>query len=301
MYCRILRSIMVRNSTAASQQKLRPPPSSTSLRALPNTTRIFGCRRTIATSSCRITMAMTTSSSLRKIFQSQHAVLLGVAARQACRTSTVFTRATSDGQLIESPDFPGRQLLLSHILVPLHRKNLMDSLEKQFVDGAAFADLAKAYSTCPSSEQGGKLGWVSRGKLVKEAEEAAFQTPVGGVVRCETNFGLHLFYVSDERKMVEVEQMGPLELAELLEVQAASPTAQFVDVREPDEHQIASLPHFVLKPMSRMGEWGEDVETELDPKALTVVLCHHGVRSMRVATVPGRSRLPASGKCFRRN
>lgn len=45
--------------------------------------------------------------------------------------------------------------------------------------------------------------------------------------------------------------MGVLELAELLEAQGASGDIQFLDVREPHEHETASLPHFALMPLSR--------------------------------------------------
>lgn len=45
--------------------------------------------------------------------------------------------------------------------------------------------------------------------------------------------------------------MGPLELAELLEAQGPSGEVQFLDVREPHEHETAALPHFALKPLSR--------------------------------------------------
>ncbi len=34
---------------------------------------------------------------------------------------------------------------------------------------------------------------------------------------------------------------------------------------------------------SRIQEWADRLDEELDREALTVVLCHHGVRSMSVA------------------
>lgn len=54
---------------------------------------------------------------------------------------------------------------------------------------------------------------------------------------------------------------------------------QVIDVREPWEHALCSIPAARLMPMQslspRLGE--------LDPALTTVVLCHHGARSFQVA------------------
>lgn len=60
---------------------------------------------------------------------------------------------------------------------------------------------------------------------------------------------------------------------------------QFIDVREPGEHQTAHLPHFKLMPLSQASSWAPTVAEDLNPQAETVVLCHHGMRSMNAATV----------------
>ena len=52
-----------------------------------------------------------------------------------------------------------------------------------------------------------------------------------------------------------------------------------LDVREPWEHQTASLPNSLLMPM---GEVTSRAHTELDPDAPIVVMCHHGARSLSV-------------------
>ncbi|MGH7965117.1 MAG: SurA N-terminal domain-containing protein [Candidatus Binatia bacterium] len=75
--------------------------------------------------------------------------------------------------------------------------------------GEDFATLAKAHSqdtaTAPS---GGDLGFLTRGRMVKPFEEAAFTLPAGGVSDLvETIFGLHLIKV----EAVEVEKVRPLE------------------------------------------------------------------------------------------
>jgi rhodanese-related sulfurtransferase len=53
-----------------------------------------------------------------------------------------------------------------------------------------------------------------------------------------------------------------------------------LDVREPWEHQTASLTGSVLMPM---GDVPSRVHAELDPDAPIVVMCHHGARSLNVA------------------
>lgn len=69
----------------------------------------------------------------------------------------------------------------------------ISDLKQQIDQGAAFADLAKAHSDCPSGRDGGDLGNFGRGQMVGEFETAAFGMTVGqvsGVV--ETPFGYHL-------------------------------------------------------------------------------------------------------------
>jgi rhodanese-related sulfurtransferase len=63
---------------------------------------------------------------------------------------------------------------------------------------------------------------------------------------------------------------------------AGDPGLQLVDVREPQEVEIASLEGFVNLPLSEFAEWGEQVPTRFDANAETLVLCHHGVRSAQM-------------------
>ncbi|MCB1959380.1 MAG: sulfurtransferase [Rhodocyclaceae bacterium] len=72
-------------------------------------------------------------------------------------------------------------------------------------------------------------------------------------------------------------QMLPTELKQRLDADAAAPV--LLDVREPWEFDTCRIEGAVLIPMAsvpaRVGE--------LDPSAETVVICHHGGRSMQVA------------------
>ena len=54
---------------------------------------------------------------------------------------------------------------------------------------------------------------------------------------------------------------------------------QLLDVREPWEHQTCRIPESLLVPM---GEIPARI-AELDAETPTVVICHHGARSLHVA------------------
>ena len=72
-------------------------------------------------------------------------------------------------------------------------------------------------------------------------------------------------------------------LADML--QQGEAAAQFIDVREQGEYDIASLPHFKLLPLSRFPEWGPGLTQSFDPEKPMVCLCHAGVRSMQMANL----------------
>jgi len=79
----------------------------------------------------------------------------------------------------------------AHILVKSEQeaKAILERLKK----GEKFSAIAKAVSRCPSGKRGGDLGMFTRGKMVKEFENAAFalqKGEVSGVVK--TKFGCHI-------------------------------------------------------------------------------------------------------------
>ncbi len=70
----------------------------------------------------------------------------------------------------------------------------LNSLKERLKKGESFGDLAEKYSEDPGSRSnGGKLGWVERGSLVKSFETAAFTAPINQVTEpIESEFGFHL-------------------------------------------------------------------------------------------------------------
>ena len=79
----------------------------------------------------------------------------------------------------------------AHILVKSESeaKVVLERLKK----GEKFGRVARAVSRCPSAKRGGDLGTFTRGKMVKEFENAAFalqKGEVSGVVK--TQYGCHI-------------------------------------------------------------------------------------------------------------
>lgn len=80
--------------------------------------------------------------------------------------------------------------------------NRIMNLRNQVVNGeATFAEVAKAESQDPSAGQNeGDLGYFSALQMVYPFENAAFQTPIGGVsMPIRTQFGYHVVKVKDRR------------------------------------------------------------------------------------------------------
>ena len=73
-------------------------------------------------------------------------------------------------------------------------KSFLSGLRSQIVDGrSSFSDIAKAHSLDPSKNNGGELGWVTRGSLVKNFETTAFTIELGEISDpIETEFGYHI-------------------------------------------------------------------------------------------------------------
>lgn len=80
------------------------------------------------------------------------------------------------------------------------KKKAEDNLNK-IKDGKSFAEMAKANSEdTESKDQGGELGYVSRGQTVKEFEDAVFGAKKGDLVGpIRTQYGWHIMVIEDVR------------------------------------------------------------------------------------------------------
>ncbi|MEM8505122.1 MAG: rhodanese-like domain-containing protein [Cyanobacteria bacterium P01_D01_bin.1] len=69
-------------------------------------------------------------------------------------------------------------------------------------------------------------------------------------------------------------------LAQRLAAEADS--LQLIDVREPHELEIASLPRFVNLPLSQFPAWSKTIHSQFDAETETIVMCHLGMRSAQM-------------------
>lgn len=84
-----------------------------------------------------------------------------------------------------------------HILVETKEK--AEEIINKINEGISFEDAAKEFSSCPSNAQGGSLGRFSRGQMVPEFEEAAFNLQIGELSEpVKTQFGYHLIKVEEK-------------------------------------------------------------------------------------------------------
>ena len=95
---------------------------------------------------------------------------------------------------------PEEEVRARHILV--ESKDKARELFEKILHGGDFAALAREHSKDPGSkDQGGELGFFSRGQMVPQFEEAAFKLKAGEVGEpFETQFGWHIVKVDERRQ-----------------------------------------------------------------------------------------------------
>lgn len=92
------------------------------------------------------------------------------------------------------------QIRVRHILV--ESIDTAKEVKKELADGADFAELAKEYSTDTSNKDvGGELGYIIKGQMVAEFEEASFSMNVGEISDpVKTKYGYHIINVEDKKE-----------------------------------------------------------------------------------------------------
>ncbi len=110
----------------------------------------------------------------------------------------------------------------SHILINQYgnaQRNKEEAMKlyNQLKGGADFAKLAMENSRDPGSAQnGGDLGWFSKGMMVPEFENVALNAKVGVVQEpLETQFGFHIIKVTDksDKKYIVEKVVNPLDVS----------------------------------------------------------------------------------------
>lgn len=170
----------------------------------------------------------------------------------------------------------------SHILVKEEVE--ADQIMQDLKDGkSTFAEIAMEKSQCPSKAKGGDLGAFGRGEMVPEFETACFENEAGALVKTKTQFGWHIIEVGQKIKMPL--EIDPVMVKEWIDTNG-SEKYQLIDVREKEEVDKAAVKEFQHLPLSEIQNWGPKIMAgeEFDKGKPTIVMCHHGMRSMQVAT-----------------
>ncbi len=100
------------------------------------------------------------------------------------------------------------QVKVSHIIILSGKNGKYDKPEekineiyKKVKNGESFSTLAKEYSEDGSAQNGGSLGYITRGTTVPSFEEKAFSTEIGEVSEpFKTKFGYHILKVEDKKE-----------------------------------------------------------------------------------------------------
>ncbi len=132
--------------------------------------------------------------------------------------------------------FNGEKVKASHVLIDTTKLKTDAELEKarqkieevknEIDNGADFAEMAKKYSTCPSAENGGDIGFFQRkGSLVEEFDKVAFSMEVGEIIEpVKTQFGYHIIKVTDKEDGKDVSYEDVADMVDFVYMQIKTET-----------------------------------------------------------------------------
>jgi parvulin-like peptidyl-prolyl isomerase len=132
--------------------------------------------------------------------------------------NAIFAPGLVPGQLLE----PVRSAFGWHVIQVMHGPTDAEWADKLTADinagSLSFADAARDNSDNAEAAQGGDIGWVAKGQLEQQKEDAIFAAPIGKVSAplvipgTSAGDGIYLFYVSDEQtREPDAEQKAALE------------------------------------------------------------------------------------------
>jgi parvulin-like peptidyl-prolyl isomerase len=132
--------------------------------------------------------------------------------------------------------FNGEKAKASHVLIDTTElktdaelekaKQKIEEIKKEIDNGADFAEMARKYSTCPSAENGGDIGFFQRkGSLVEEFAEVAFSMKVGEISEpVKTQFGYHIIKVTDKEDGRDVSYEDVADMVDFVYMQIKTET-----------------------------------------------------------------------------
>jgi len=136
-----------------------------------------------------------TEADVQQILRQQLIMQKAVAPQVNVTDAEITAFFNKNHQLLDKPE----QVRARHILVA--DQKTADEVEAKLKGGAKFEDLAKQYSTDPSSkDKGGELGLFGRGQMVPAFQDAAFSLPVGQTsAPVKSPFGYHIIQVEEKK------------------------------------------------------------------------------------------------------
>jgi parvulin-like peptidyl-prolyl isomerase len=132
--------------------------------------------------------------------------------------------------------FNGERVKASHVLIDTTKlktdaelekaRQKIEEVKKEIDNGADFAKMAKKYSTCPSAENGGDIGFFQRkGSLVEEFAKVAFSMEVGEISEpVKTQFGYHIIMVTDKEEGKDVSYEDVADMVDFVYMQIKTDT-----------------------------------------------------------------------------
>jgi rhodanese-related sulfurtransferase len=82
--------------------------------------------------------------------------------------------------------------------------------------------------------------------------------------------------------MVTPAPFEEIDVETLAAVLADPAEVQLIDVREPQEIEMAAIAAFENLPLSQFQTWGDSIHSRFDAERETIVMCHHGMRSAQM-------------------
>ncbi len=157
---------------------------------------------------------------LAEIFKIAQKVPVNQTSKDLAKTSNGYEIVKVEDRRTKTDSFtnePQVEIKASHLLIcfkdikncdsGLTRELALEKINKLKAEATPknFTDLVKRNSTEPGArEKGGDLGWFGRGAMVEPFEKAVFAAAKGSIVGpVETEFGYHLIFKQDERKIEE--------------------------------------------------------------------------------------------------
>ncbi|MCT4599246.1 MAG: peptidylprolyl isomerase [Vallitalea sp.] len=137
---------------------------------------------------------------LRILEETKHSLLQRFAVQKLLEKVTVSEEACKEYYDNNTQQFVSQEeVRAKHILVNEEEK--AKEIREEIKAGKSFDEAAKEYSTCPSKDKGGDLGFFTKGRMVPEFDKAAFELEVGELSDLvKTQFGYHLIIVEEKKE-----------------------------------------------------------------------------------------------------